>query len=103
MKKVGMLLMGLALTFASCEKEVENPDGSNNSEDCTCGVIVQEDDYTTTSGGGYSEDGSPGLISINNKYKVKNDCSGNVSGWIYSDDQFNPGQVGYDYCHHSEW
>jgi len=103
MKKVGMLLMGLALTFASCEKEVENPDGSNieSTEDCTCGVIVQQDSYTTTGPGPYP--GSPGLISINNKYKVKNDCSGNVSGWIYSDDQFNPGQVGYDYCHHSEW
>jgi len=94
MKKVGMLLMGLALTFTSCEKEVENPDGSNNSEDCTCGVIVQEDGWSTT---------SDGYLDFNNKYKVKNDCSGNVSGWIYSDDQFNPGQVGYDYCHHSEW
>jgi len=96
MKKVGILLMGLALTFVSCEKEVENPDGSNSesTEDCTCGVIVQEDGWSTT---------SDGYLDFNNKYKVKNDCSGNVSGWIYSDDQFNPGQVGYDYCHHSEW
>jgi len=103
MKKVGMLLMGLALTFTSCEKEVENPDGSNieSTEDCTCGVIIDSDNYATTGPGPYP--GSPGLISVNKKIKVKNDCSGNVSNWIYTGEDGNQYDLGYDYCHHSEW
>lgn len=91
MRKV--LLILVVLSFFSCKKEVDN---TTKSQSCECGVIVQQESYTTVVGG---------AMQVYNKYKVKNDCTSNVSPWHETTDMHVPNhsKVGEDICIGYEW
>jgi hypothetical protein len=94
MRKLILILSVYALV--SCEKEETTPPPVAITEQCQCGEIVQQQSYTTT----YNN-----VISVLNAYRVKNECTGNVSDWYYSTDMFyyTNSEVGKDYCLSATW
>ena len=93
MKTIQILLV---LALFSCNKEVNNTPPVTNNQDCKCGTIAQEDNYNSVTGN---------VITIYDIYRVTNDCTGNLSSWIYTDvqTQFGYSKIGSFYCHTTDW
>ena len=102
MKKI-ILVLAIIMMGVSCKKENIAPNGEgniDNTENCLCGVIVQE---TTSSYLTDGDNGSPGVITMYDNYKVRNDCSGNVK-WFNDAKKYNfTNDVGNTFCYSFKW
>jgi len=93
MKKI--ITLFALITLVGCAKEVNNQP-TTTAQDCKCGVIFQQDNYTSLNNG---------TLYIYDKYRVNNNCTGNLSGWIETQVMFTTAnsKVGSNYCATFEW
>ena len=85
MKKL-FILAAIVLAFTSCQKEDIRPSTTPPTEDCNCGVIMDDDIVFDANSNMYYS------------LTIKNDCSGNLGTYYFSREVWMTAYVGNRFC-----